>query len=584
MTAESFQHYPLALNREQGVQITCIRREALTNMPQTVEFYNRTTVSLPKLSGFLLLLIISITAFAQKEPVTGWHLLDARKDGYHGISLQAAMQLLQGRHSKPVIVAVMDGGIDTTHRALRPNLWTNEKEIAGNGKDDDGNGYADDIHGWNFLGNAAGQNVNKESQEAVRIYHRLKGVFLNRKFDSVHADAATLELYALWKRSNQLLEVKPAERSGLNIIQLYIKTARYYDSLIQGEWSRTEYASAELETYVPKNAQVKKAKMGYLRFIELLELDPDKTNRQTFQDLDEYINQQKELQNGKLIPPTNYRDSITGNNEDDFSSKCYGNGDVMGGTSLHGTHVSGIIAGIADTGFTGGIYPQAHIMMVRCVPNGDEHDKDVALGIRYAVDNGAKIINMSFGKAISPHKAWVDDALRYAGRHDVLVVHASGNDSKNTDLDPDYPNASLTPNEKLLNVISVGASGDSSLAGGIVAGFTNYGANTVDVLAPGVKIYSCLPGNTFGNEQGTSMSAPVVTGIAALLRSYFPKLSAVQIKQIIEASSDQSMAAKRFKKPDGDKKETLTLKQICRTGGIVNVYSAVQMALRLTNN
>jgi cell wall-associated protease len=535
------------------------------------------------LSLFTFLLITTIT-FSQKEPIPGWHLLDAQKDGYHGISLQPAMHLLQGRQAKPIIVAVMDGGIDTAHKALRPNLWTNPKEVAGNGKDDDGNGYADDIHGWNFLGNAAGQNVNKESQEAVRIYHRLKGVFQNLSFDSVHADANTRELYMLWKRSNQLLEIKPEERSALNIIQLYIKANRYYDSLIQAEWGRTEYASTELETYVPKNSAVKKAKMGYLRFIELLELDPDKTNRQTFQDLDEYINQQKELQNAKQTPALNYRDSITGNDEDDFSSKSYGNSDIMGGTSLHGTHVSGIVAGIADTTFTGGVYPRARIMMVRCVPNGDEHDKDVALGIRYAVDNGAKIINMSFGKALSPHKAWVDDALRYAGKHDVLIIRASGNDSKNTDTDPDYPSAIFNNNEKALNVISVGASGDSSLSGGIVAGFTNYGAKTVDVLAPGVKIFSCMPYNKYGNEQGTSMSAPVVAGIAALLRSYFPKLTAVQVKQIIEESSDQSMANKRFRKPGGDKKETLTLKQICKTGGIANAYSAVQMALKTMNN
>ena len=546
------------------------------------------TASLAKfkkiLPGLFTLLLLSTIAFSQKEPVTGWHLLDARTDGYHGISLHAAMQLLQGRPAKPVIVAVMDGGIDTAHQALRSNLWTNEKEIAGNGKDDDGNGYIDDIHGWNFLGNARGGNVNKESQEAVRIYHRLKGVFQNLKFDSAHADANTLEQYALWKRSNELLEVKPAERTGLNIVQLYIKTARYYDSLIQAEWGRPEYTPAELEAFVPQQPLVKKSKIGYLRFIELLELDPDKTNRQTFEDLDEYIEQQKELQNGKLLPAPNYRDSITGNNEDDLSSKSYGNSDVMGGAPLHGTHVSGIIAGIPDTGFTGGVYPEARIMMVRCVPNGDEHDKDVALGIRYAVDNGAKVINMSFGKALSPHKAWVDDALRYAAQHDVVIVHASGNDSKNTDLDPDYPSAILNGKDTAANVISVGASGDSSLGGGIVAGFTNYGVSTVDVLAPGVKIYSCLPGNTYGNEQGTSMSSPVVAGIAALLRSYFPKLTAVQVKQIIEQSSDQSMAAKRFKKPDGDKKATLTLKQICRTGGIVNACNAVQMALKIINN
>lgn len=527
------------------------------------------------------LLAIPFSAFSQKEIQPGWHLLDARQDGYHGISLPQAQKLLQGRIAKPVIVAVMDGGIDTTHQSLRPVLWINPKEIAGNGKDDDGNGYIDDIHGWNFLGNTAGQNVDKESQEAVRIYHKYKAQFLGKPFDSTHADAATSANYTLWKRSNSLLEVKPEERQALSIIQLYIKANRYYDSLIQDEWGRKEYTAEELEAFTPTTNLAKKAKIGYIRFTELLEMDPDKNNRQIFNDLNEYIEQQKELQNGKESPPFNNRDSITHDNEDELTTKYYGNADVMGATSLHGSHVSGIIAGLPDAAFTGGVCPQARIMMIRCIPNGDEHDKDVALGIRYAVDNGASIINMSFGKGLSPHKQWVDDALKYAASHDVLVVHASGNDGQNTDTDPDFPSSILNDKTQAITMIGVGASGDSSLNGGIVASFTNYGPKTVDVLAPGVKIYSCLPGNQYGNEQGTSMASPVVAGIAALLRSYFPKLTALQVKSIIEQSADRSMAAKRFRKPSGEKKETITLKEICKTGGIANAYKAVQLALEM---
>ncbi len=529
----------------------------------------------------VLLFILPIFSFSQKEIVPGWHLLDAKKDGYHGISLPEAKQLLQGRTAKPVIVAVMDGGIDTAHQSLRPVLWTNTKEIAGNGKDDDGNGYIDDIHGWNFLGNAAGQNVDKESQEAVRIYHKYKAQFLGKTFDSAQADAQTIATYNLWKRSNSLLEVKPEERQALAMIQLYIKANRYYDSLLQEEWGRKEYTTDELDAFVPTTALTKKAKIGYIRFTELLEMDADKTNRQIFNDLDEYIQQQKELQNGKEAQPFNYRDSVTHDNEDDLANTHYGNADVMGATSLHGTHVSGIIAGLPDSAFTGGVCPQARIMMVRCIPNGDEHDKDVALGIRYAVDNGASIINMSFGKGLSPHKQWVDDALKYAASHDVLVVHASGNDGQNTDTDPDYPSSIFNDKTEATTMVGVGASGDSSLSGGILASFTNYGPKTVDLLAPGVKIYSCMPGNQYGNEQGTSMASPVVAGIAALLRSYFPKLTALQVKSIIEQSADRSMATKRFRKPAGEKKETVTLKEICKTGGIANAYKAVQLALEM---
>jgi len=346
-----------------------------------------------------------------------------------------------------------------------------------------------------------------------------------------------------------------------------------------------EFTAEELENYIPQNTLTKKAKLGYLRFIDLLELDRDKTNRQLFSDLDKFICQQKELQMGKIKPAINFRSAITGDNEDEFTNIHYGNADVMGGTSLHGTHVSGIIAGLPNNEDDNvrGITNMARIMTVRCVPDGDEHDKDVALGITYAVKNGAKVINMSFGKDLSPHKHWVDDAIKFAALNDVLIVHASGNDGRNTDEDPDYPSPFLLNNEQAKNVITVGASGDSSLNCGMIADFTNYGKQTVDVLAPGVKIYSTITNNQYAYEQGTSMSAPIVSGLAALLRSYFPQLSAVAVKSIIEQSVDKTMTSQQFKKPGGDKKEKIEMKNLCKTGGIVNAYMAVKLALEITN-
>lgn len=552
--------------------------------------YRKTTMKTAKQFWYFFILTLAAILpagylFAQKEVIKGWHLLDAATDGYHGISLKQAMDLLKGRKTVPVVVAVMDGGLDTNHYALKTRLWKNELEIAGNGKDDDGNGYTDDIYGWNFLGNAKGENVNKESQEAVRVYQQLKSKFNGKEFDVANAGTQEKKDYQLWQRSNELLETKAADRMGLMMVEASVHTNRYFDSLIRTEMKVPEYTAEELENFIPQNTITKKAKLGYLRFIDLLELDRDKTNRQLFNDLDKMIDQQRELQMGKVKPVTNFRNLITGDNEDEFTNIHYGNCDVMCGTSLHGTHVSGIIAGMPDSTDKDvyGVCNTARIMTVRCVPDGDEHDKDVALGIMYAVKNGAKIINMSFGKDLSPHKHWVDDAIKYAARHDVLIVHASGNDGRNTDEDPDYPNAMMLDNEKAGNVITVGASGDSSLNTGMLADFTNYGKETVDVLAPGVKIYSSIPGNQYGYEQGTSMSAPIVSGIAALLRSYFPQLSAQQVKSIIEASVDKSMAHQKFKMPGGSKKEKIEMKNICKSGGIVNALAAVKLALEITS-
>ncbi len=531
------------------------------------------------------MLFLGTNAIAQKEVTKGWHLMDAKEDGYHGISLKQAMLLLKNKQPQPIIVAVMDGGIDTNHYSLKSILWKNKKEIAGNSKDDDGNGYVDDVYGWNFLGNAQGENVNKESQEAVRVYHQLAPKFTNKIFDISNAGLQDKNDYLLWQRSNELLESKAQDKMSLMIVEAALRTNRYFDSLIRCEMKILQYTAEELEQFIPKNTITKKAKLGYLRFIDLLELDRDKTNRQLFTDLDKMIDQQKELQMGKIRPAINFRYTIVGDNEDEFTNIYYGNGDVMGGTALHGTHVSGIIAGNYDSINPNvyGVCNKATIMTVRSVPDGDEYDKDVALGIMYAVKNGAKVINMSFGKNLSPHKHWVDDAIKYAALHDVLIVHAGGNDGRNTDDDPDYPNPFLLDNEKANNLITVGASGDSSLNCGMVADFTNYGKHTVDVLAPGVKIYSSIPGNEFAYEQGTSMSAPIVSGLAALLRSYFPQLSAVAVKNIIEQSVDKSMTQQRFKMPGGLKKEKIEMKNICKTGGIVNAYNAVKLALEITN-
>jgi subtilisin family serine protease len=523
----------------------------------------------------------SFTALSQKEVVKGWHLLDKQDDGYNGISLEKAYKYLKNKHSQTVVVAVLDGGVDTTHEDLKAVLWRNPSEINGNKTDDDGNGYADDYYGWNFLGNPNGTNVEKESAEAARLYFQLKPWVESGKLDTTCLESEDdVERYQLWKRVNKVMEVSAEDKFTLKLVQATTKAAGVYDSVIRAEWGVTHYSADELENFKPRSPEAKKAKMSYLRFIEILQMDRDMTNTEMFGELNEYIEKQQDMMRAKDSPVINYRRTVTGDDETNWYTRAYGNSDVMGKSSLHGTHVSGIIGAVRNNGIgIDGIANNVQIMNIRAVPNGDEHDKDVALGIHYAVDNGAKVINMSFGKNISPQKPWVDEAIGYAACHDVLLIHAAGNESENLDSQENYPSAKFNDASIAPNVITVGASGDSTIKCGLVADFTNYGVKTVDVMAPGVKIYSCVPtGNGYSFLQGTSMAAPIVAGIAALIRSYFPMLTAVEVKEAIEASVDSSMKNEYYPLPGGAKKEKIMFGMLCKTGGIVNAYNAVVRA------
>jgi subtilisin family serine protease len=279
--------------------------------------------------------------------------------------------------------------------------------------------------------------------------------------------------------------------------------------------------------------------------------------------------------------PEEYRKNIVGDDETNVNDRNYGNNDIMASTPFHGTHCSGIIAAARNNGKgVDGIADNVRIMMLRAVPDGDEHDKDIANAIRYAVDNGAQIISMSFGKDFSPEKQWVDDAFRYAASKNVLLVHAAGNDSKNVDTTYNFPNATFEDGKgKPNNVITVGASGDKK-NGGLTASFSNYGAKGVDVFSPGVDINSTIPGgNTYGNASGTSMACPVVAGIAALLLQYYPTLTAVQLKEVIEKSAVKSDELVN----NPETKEKVKLSTLSKTGGFVNAFEAVKYASTMNN-
>lgn len=529
---------------------------------------------------FTAAMLVSLHSFAQKEDVPkGWHLMDKTTDGYYGVSADKAYSFLKSKNlkSKTVLVAVIDSGIDTTHEDLKPILWTNPGEIPGNGIDDDKNGYIDDIHGWNFIGGKDGRNVKEDSYEAARVYHAGKAKFEGKT--EAQISAKDLAAFRVWKKSESKI-IGDGESGGTDIAMLKrIQTSlREDDSLLQIGIGKAVYTGKELDAFSPKTGDERKAKAGLLGLMKANDA-MDQTNKEFMDGLNEYIDGEERKDEAKRTPPATYRKDIVKDDETNFNDRNYGNNDIMASTPMHGTHCSGIIAAVRNNGKgMDGIADNVRIMMVRAVPDGDEHDKDIALAIRYAVDNGAQIISMSFGKDFSPQKQWVDDAFRYAEAHDVLLVHAAGNDAKNVDTADNFPNPVFIDGKgRANNVITVGASGDPK-AGGLTASFSNYGKKEVDVFSPGVKIYSTLPGgDTYGNLQGTSMACPLVAGIAALTLEYYPNLSAKQLKYVIEKSAQAPEY--KVKLPGTD--DMVELSDISKTGGIVNAYEALKLASTL---
>lgn len=536
--------------------------------------------------GILLTLLFFIQfthfSFAQTDVPRGWHLLDYDQDSYYGISLNKAYQFLSAKNkiAQPIIVAVLDSGVDTTHEDLKKILWTNPKEIAGNGIDDDHNGYIDDVHGWNFLGGKDGRNIKKAADERSRIYHRWKELFTASDFDSTKLSNYEKEAYGSWKKAAEKMYFSQEEQMEVMFIELTAKALKKHDKIIRLEMGKEEYTCEQLEVFNPITKSGKDAKLGFLTCIKMMGIDADEKNTNTLKELDEYVDGKKTTFDSKEVAPYNYRADIIKDNYYDISDRFYGNNDIMGPDPTHGTHVSGIIGAERNNQLgMDGVADQVKIMMLRVVPDGDEYDKDVALAIRYAVDNGAKVINMSFGKYFSPEKRWVDSAVKYAELRDVLLVHAAGNESENIDVVENYPNPWLLQWKlKAVNFVTVGASNDPTSGISIAADFSNYGEKSVDVFAPGVKIYSTLPGKSqYGNLKGTSMASPIVTGLAALLRSYYPALTAIETKKIMEHSVLKPDSTIACVKP-GPKGTPCSFSELSSTGGIVNAYKAVVMA------
>jgi subtilisin family serine protease len=528
-----------------------------------------------------LLLVAAIAQAQTKTVPKGWHHLDKKADGFMGISTNKAYDFVKKLKSKTVIVAVIDSGIDTTHEDLKGKLWVNTKEKPGNGIDDDKNGYIDDINGWNFLGGTSGANVVKDSDEASRFYHIYKAE--GEKYDDL-SDAALKKklkgqsywLVKSWRQAKvKVTENKISEEEIIGMKQT-MEAMEKAKAIILKQPNGENLLGKELATLVLTEEKEQKLIKGVAGFMAMNKQDDNKAVN-FIGELKSQIESEMAKAGGAQTPPTAYRFDVTGDDEANYAARNYGNGDVYADAAhaMHGTHVSGIIGANRNNGKGGqGVAADVKIMTLRVVPDGDEHDKDIALAIRYAVDNGAKVINMSFGKSVSPYKQWIDDAVKYAAKKNVLLVHASGNDAKDIDKGENYPEGNFIDGSEATNWIEVGASGDAA-NGGLTADFSNFGVKEVDVFAPGVDIYNTFPGgNQYGNLQGTSMASPVVAGLAGLIMSYYPKLTAVQVKEVIEKSAIK--ITDKVMNPATKKK--VLLSSLCRTGAIINALEAMKMA------
>ena len=520
-----------------------------------------TKIPVPKPSSY------SVTATAKKAPLTeeeskSWGHSDLVTDSIPGMSLDKAYNFLQGKKGVEVVVGVVDSGTDLLHEDLKDVAWVNQKEIPSNGVDDDKNGYVDDINGWNFLG-----TIYKEHLEYQRIV----------KDPSIADEASVKEATKFYDE-----KVAAAKANEKRYGQM-LKMVSNADDALSKHFNKSDYSKDEVSNTVTEDTALKQsievAKQMYGFGLSSLS--------QAKQELSKLVENAFSMLSGEDLKKE-YR-SVLGDNPNTMDNISYGDAATGHSTKdeAHGTHVSGIIGASRNNNIgMNGVAANVKIMAVRAVPDGDEYDKDVALGLRYAVDNGAKVINTSFGKGFSPKKEWVYEAILYAASKDVLIVNAAGNDGKDLDVEKTYPNDSRDLVTEISdNVLTVGAM-SANYDENLPASFSNYGKINVDVFAPGVQIYSTTPEGEYAKFSGTSMAAPSTAGVAALLRSYYPKLSASQVKHILMNSGTMinfdviKPGSRSRENPTGEK---VSFSELSVSGRVVNAYNALKMADYMVN-
>lgn len=501
--------------------------------------------------------------------------MDLVTDTVPGMSVDKAYsEIIKKRKGETVIVGVIDSGVDIDHEDLKNVIWTNPGEIAGNGIDDDNNGFVDDIHGWNFLGNITGENM-----EYVRIIRKLKPKYEGKSEASI--SAADREEFALYQKAQAEYEKELREitMNKAQYEQILAQLQPTHEAMAK-RLGKEDYTKEDLSAIQNPSAQEQQQIAMLSQMLNFADSVPE-----VLKDLKNGLDYFDDRIENNFNMTKDFR-SVLGDNPEDIADNVYGDNNVAGPDPTrenvkHGTHVAGIIAAQRNNGIgMDGVANNVKIMAVRAVPDGDEYDKDIALAIRYAVDNGAKVLNTSFGKYYSPQADWVYDAIKYAASKDVLIVNAAGNDGLDLDTVNVYPNDQIDNGTEMANsFLTVGAL-NYKYGSEMVANFSNYGKTNVDVFAPGVKIWATTPLNTYEFLQGTSMAAPEVAGVAAMIRSYYPSLSAAQVKQIL---MDSGLSINTQVVLGGEPSNTDSFANISKSGKMVNMYNALIMADKMAN-
>ena len=494
-----------------------------------------------------------------EEQAKNWKDMDLVSDTIPGMSVNKAYtEILKGKKGKTVIVAVIDSGVDVEHEDLDGVIWTNKGEIAGNGKDDDNNGYIDDVHGWNFLGDIVDENL---------------------EYERIVRDQAMLPADVVAKAQKEYDGKVNDAKEEKAFYEQQIAAVKGFDAKLIAATGKKDYTLEDVKAIATSEDQELEQAKGiagrvfpqYESFSNLVTL------------LEGEVTGLTALLNGDKLK-TNYRKDILNDDQYVWDTPVYGNNEYSGpdpekADAFHGTHVAGIIAAERDNGLgVNGVANNVEIMVLRAVSTGDEYDKDIAKAIRYAADNGAKVINGSFGKYHSPNAQWVWDAIKYAETKDVLFVNAAGNESTDTDFTQVYPQDQVMAGAEISdNFLTVGAL-NFEYGSGLLAGFSNYGKSSVDVFAPGAAIYSTAPLNEYRNASGTSMASPATAGVAAVIRSQYPKLTASQVKHVI---MDSGLSTSARVIVGGNPEDTKPFAETTVSGKMVNLYNALILASKI---
>ena len=539
------------------------------------------------MKSFFLFIGISLVFVHLDGQSANWYQGDRNDETPYNIGTdQVYDELLKTKKGQTVVVAVIDSGVDIEHEDLREVIWVNADEIPNNGIDDDKNGYIDDINGWNFIGGSDGTPVAGDTYEMTRQYREYREKF--KDVDISQLDKKEKEQYDEYVKFGKRIEqeIKKAQDNYNEVKPQYDVFDRVLNHLekLNETYELDQKLADSLSTLYNTNDAISANILNY--YITETGSVPDikSLRKELVGPLEEMVDYYGSKFKYNWNPDFDPR-HIVGDNYNDVSERYYGNNLVEGPDAYHGTHVAGIIAARRNNGIgINGVAENVRIMAIRAVPDGDERDKDVANAIRYAVDNGASIINMSFGKGASPNKDVVDDAIRHAEKNDVLLVHASGNSSNDIDSTENYPNDYFIKPKGFLffrkkqpkNYISVGASAPSKEED-MVANFSNYGKKDVDLFAPGVMMFSTTPDDDYDISQGTSMAAPVISGVAAIIRSYYPALTAKQVKEAIMNSTG---ANDTLVKRPGDN-QLVPFSSLSVSGGIIDIQAAILEASRM---